>query len=184
MPRSSKPAAETPVQAQALSDAFTGALSQLQNSLGEANQALQGIAGFISQQQGNVGYLQSLNTACQSAVDKSIATNRDNLIGQLSCGGDDVQDQFNGMQAVVDASFVSLQAPFAAVNSQFETAMQAASVVPGVFVNLQTSSQSVTDQLNQAQSYPPDSPLRTMHLNIAMSLWADLVTYAKAQLLT
>jgi hypothetical protein len=84
----------------------------------------------------------------------------------------------------VDASFVSLQTPFAAVNSQFETAMQAASVVPGVFVNLQTSSQSVTDQINQAQSYPPDSPLRTMHLNIAMSLWADLVTYAKAQLLT
>lgn len=175
---------ETPAQAQALSDAFSAALAQVQGSLNEANNALQTLSSFISYQSGSDGWLQTLNQACQSSADSSIAASAENLIGQLACGGGEAQDQFNAMQSVVDASFVSLQPPFATVNSQFETAMAAASLIAGDLVNIQTMSALVTAEVNKTQGYSPISPLRTLHLNLATTNWTDLVTYAQAQLST
>jgi len=170
----------TPAQQQALAQAFATALSQVQSSLNEANAALQTLSSFLTWATGRSISPQPY----QTAVDNAITTGMNNLIGQIACGAGDVQGQFGAMQSVVDASFGSLQTPFNNVNSQYNTATNAGDVVAGVFLNIQTDSQSVTDFLTRAQGVSPTSPLRGGFLDIAATDWAALVTYAQTQLST
>jgi hypothetical protein len=173
---------ETPAQAQALAAAFSDAVGQVDGNLGQANAALQGLAAFLSQQSAAVGMLPALNQRCQKSADSDIAATSSNLVNDLHCGGGTAQDQFNAMQTVVDASFQALVAPFAAVDSQFRTALSAASALTGVFLIVQSKSELVTEQIQAALAQPPSSPLRTMHLNIASDGWNTLVQYANANL--
>lgn len=168
----------TPAQQQQLAQAFTSALSQVQSSLNGANNALQTLSSFLTWATGRSISPQPY----QTAADTAITNQMNDLIGQIACGAGDVQSQFGAMQSTVDASFVSLQAPFNNVNSQYNAATDAGDVVAGVFLNIQSDSQSVTSFLNQAQGVPPTSPLLGMYLNIASNDWAALVTYAQTQL--
>lgn len=169
---------ETPAQQQALAADFGTALSQVNSSLGEANAALQSLAGFLSRIVGRSISPQPY----QTQVDNWITTDMNNSVAKAPCGADDMRSQFVAMKSAVDASFVSLQTPFNNVNSQYNAAVGAGDVVAGVFLNIQTKSQLVTDFLTKAQNVSPTSPLRGPYLNIAASDWADLVTYSQTQL--
>jgi hypothetical protein len=168
----------TPVQQRALAQAFEGALSDVKNSLDAANGALQVLSSFLTSVTGRSMSAQPYQTAIGTAL-----TNQMNdLIGRISCGAGDVRNQFGAAQAVVNNSFASLQVPFNAVNTQYNTATDAGDVVAGVFLDIQSDSQSVTDFLNKAQGVLPTSPLRRGYLDIASNDWASLVAYAQVQL--
>jgi hypothetical protein len=176
--------AETKQQTLALANAFTSAFATVAGSLAAINHALQSIAIFVQGQSLRIGSLQNLLASMRTTIDNDINTQAENLENQLHCGQGDVQDQYDAMQNTVDASLVSLGPPLTAVNSQFAAALSAASAVAGVFLNIQAKSQIVTDQITLAQSQPPTSPLRTLHLKIATNQWNDLAGYARAQLAT
>lgn len=173
---------ETPQQTLALTAAFNSAFTIVTGCMAELNNALQSVATFIDGKSPMAGSLQSLIASMQTWVDNDINSRAENLEGKLSCGGTDVQFQYIAVQYTVDASLVSLGPPLNSVNSEFLAAMSAASDVAGVFLNIQPSSQVVTDQIALAQDQLPTSPLRTLHLNIAVKEWADLASYAQAQL--
>jgi hypothetical protein len=172
---------ETPEQAAQLSAAFTNAAVQVTKSLNKANGALQSLAAFDTGQQ-PAGYLPAFLTTLQSSADSWIARLRDNLIGQLACGSGDVTGQYAAAQAVVDASFGSLTTPFATLDAQFQAALQNVSKLAGIFLLIQSDSTEVTEQLALAQTFAPDSPLRTMHLSLASGTWGTLTAEAQAQL--
>jgi hypothetical protein len=174
----------TPQQTAELAAAFNGALAQVNLCVAEANQALQNVAAFVIGQSHRTGSLQNLIASMRTSVDSAINSGAENLENQLHCGQGDVQDQFNAMQTTVDASLVSLGPPLTAVNSQFTAALSAASAVAGVFLNIQSDSQVVTDQINLAQAEPPTSPVRTLHLNAATNEWSALASSAQTKLAT
>jgi hypothetical protein len=175
---------ETPQQAQQLTAAFSNAATQTDLSLAEMNRALQQLAGYISGVQPSLGGLAAQGVNIQKGDDAQIAGWRDDLIGKIACGSGTVTDQFAAAQAVLDAAFAAFQPPFKAIDSQAGTTLHDASVLPGAMLVLQTDSSSFTQEINKAQTYPPASPLRTLHLNIATQDWTALTAYAQAQLAT
>jgi hypothetical protein len=174
---------ETPAQAAQLAAAFSNTGNQLSANLNEANQALQSLAGFLSQRQGQIGYLPALAKSCQSFIHTDATNTENNLIGQIACGSGDVQNSFNGMLATIDAAFAALQPPFNAVNSDVQAALQAGQSVAGIFLILQSDSQLVSQAIAEAQALAPTDPLRQFRLNIAATSWSALTTEATTQLL-
>jgi hypothetical protein len=175
---------ETPAQAAQLAAAFSNSGSQLGANLAEANQALQGLAGFLTQRQGQIGYLPALATSCQSFIHTDATNTENNLIGQIACGSGDVQNSFNAMLATIDGAFVALQPPFSAVNNNLQSALQAGQTVAGIFLILQSDSQLVSQAIAQAQALAPTDPLRQLRLNIAATSWNAFTTEANSQLLS
>jgi hypothetical protein len=172
----------TPQQLQDLAQAFTQALETVGGAAAPVDGAIQTLASFLNYESGYPQYLQTQATWCAGQITTAINAAAENLIGQIACGGDDVQGQFNGMQATISASFTALQTPFGTASGQLSAALQAAGLITGVLVNLQTDLAAIAAQIGDAQGCAPTSPLRTLHLNIVTSDWTDLQTYAQQQL--
>jgi len=174
---------ETPAQSSQLAAAFNNLPGILQVNLNQANYALQKLASYLSWVQGGgVGPIQGYVTAAQSYIKTDATKAEENLIGEIACGSGDVTNSFNGMFADVNAKFANMQPGFDAVTAKLAAALQAGDHVAGVFLTLQSDSTLVSEQITQAQSYPPTSGLRTMHLNIAGNEWSDFVQEANFQL--
>lgn len=171
---------ETPAQAQALSTAFAAASQAVASSLAEINQALQNLASWVSWEQGQAGYPQTAAANAKSSFDTVIVNCKMNVMGQLSCGTGDCENQFNGVQNTVDASFGSLASSLTALNAQFTAALNAASLVAGCMINVQEDHVAVSTQITQAQTFPPTSPIRTIHVNEALANWTTVVTDAQS----
>jgi hypothetical protein len=173
---------ETPEQDAELSAAFANLSSVVQGSLGQANQALQNLAAFLSWEQGHTGVLQNLVTSSQGYIKTDATNTENNLIGQIACGAGDVQNSFNNMFNDINNKFATMQTCFTTVTSNLLAAIKAGDSVAGVFLILQSDSSVVSEQIVQAQSYPPSSPLRQLHLNISGNEWGNLVQKANAEL--
>lgn len=173
---------ETPAQAAQLAAAFSAALTALQHNLADMNQGLQGIASFVTQQNPNNGYLLTYATSCQSSITTSGTALENNLIGKISCGAGDVQNSFNNMFSDVATKLANMQGSFNTVNANFYTALQAVQGAAGIFLTLQSDNSLVSQYLAQAQALAPTSPLRTLRLNMAASVWAGLLAEATTQL--
>lgn len=172
----------TPQQQTDLNNAFDDLNKELQANLNEANGALQYLASFLSWDQGHTGDLQSTVTNSQAFIKQNATGIENDLIGQIACGAGDVQNTFNAMFTDVNNKFVAMQAYFNTVTSNLGVAVQAGSRVAGTFLVLQSDSTLVSQQVQQALSFPPTSALRTMHLNIAGQNWTDFVQEANTQL--
>lgn len=172
----------TAAQTLALNQAFAAAAQARTNCVQSVNGAVQTLASFISYEQGFVSYLPGQANGCAAQITTWINQQSQNLIGQLACGGDDCQGQFNAMQATVTAAFVGLQTPLATAGAQLGTALQATALITGALINIQADLGGILDQLTQARNEPPASPLRTMHLNIVVNDWNDMVAYVQQQL--
>jgi len=165
-----------------LKAAFTDAGQVLQANLDQANQGLRSLSNFVNQQNPNTGYLQTISTNAQTNIKTDGTKTENSLTGQIACGSGDVQNSFNAMFADVAAKFVAMQASINAADAGFQSALQAAVLVAGVFLSLQPKSQLVSEYLTQAQSYAPTDPVRQMRVNMAVSVWNTLVSEANAQL--
>jgi hypothetical protein len=176
------PTGPTPEQAAQLNAAFNTGVGMVNGSNGESNAALQVLAQFVSGQAPLQGSLAATSSSTQSSIHTSITNGMNDLIGKIACGAGAVTDQFNAMKAVVDQSFTSINPPLSAADGQFATATTAASAIPGVFVNVQSNTDLVLQQLQVAQSLAAGSVMRTLHLDMAMEDWNEMVTYATAQL--
>ncbi|HEX8192307.1 MAG TPA: hypothetical protein VF552_05355 [Allosphingosinicella sp.] len=170
----------TPAQLSALGTAFSSALNAVELSATQADNALQTLASFINYWNPQQNIMQTVDTNWQSSTDTFIQNKMNDLIGQLPCGSGDVTAQFMVLQASIDTACAALKPPFIAVDSQFIAALSAASVVAGVYTVLQSDHTLVSTNLTTAQGLAPTSVLRTMHLNIASSEWATLVSHAQA----
>jgi hypothetical protein len=176
------PTGPTPEQAAQLNAAFNTGVGMVNGSNGESNAALQVLAQFVSGQAPLQGSLAATSSSTQSSIHTSITNGMNDLIGKIACGAGAVTDQFNAMKAVVDQSFTSINPPLSAADGQFATATTAASAIPGVFVNVQSNTDLVLQQLQVAQSLAEGSVIRTLHLDMAMEDWNEMVTYATTQL--
>lgn len=161
---------------------FTNANAVLQNNINEVNPALQSVAGFVNFQNQYVGYLQNYATTSHNWIVQNATATENDLIGKIACGAGDVQNSFNNMFADVSAKFVNMTAPFNTVNTNFQAALQAIELVAGVFLHIQSQNQLVGQSLDKAQTYPPNSPLQQMYLQIATNEWNDIVSTANGQL--
>ncbi len=173
---------ETPQQADALRQAFANLTSDSDSALDTMNAALQQLSAYLSWVSPTLGGLAAFCSALQKSNDAQIAGWCDNLIGQIACGDGDVRGQFAAAQIILDAAFATLYAAFAAVDTAALQSLRTASVLPGLLVNLQSDFAIFDQQVSQAHGYAPTSPLRTMHLNIAKTSWAELASYAETNL--
>lgn len=172
----------TPQQSQELAAAFAQALAVLQNSQAEANQALSKLASYLSWVAPSVNSLPNMAASLQRNVTAWNTAAENNLIAKMNCGTGDIAEQFNAMQSAVNGIFSAWAPPFSTVNGQFQAALSAADVVPGVFISLQSDDGAVVRALTTAQGFAPGNQLRTMWVNIAEKSWAKLVASATAQL--
>jgi hypothetical protein len=172
----------TPEQAAQLQAAFNNAFAQVNGSNSEANAALQTMGQFVTNQFPLQGNLAAVSSSSQSAVHTSITNSMNDLLGKIACGAGTVTDQFNAMRNVVDQSYVAINPSLNAADGQFATGITAASVIPGVFVNVQSNTDLVLQQLQVAQSLAAGSVMRMLHLNNAMEDWDEMVSYATTQL--
>jgi hypothetical protein len=169
---------------QGASDAqLADAVTQVASSLAEANTALQNLASWLSWVQPQAPNFPALCTSLNTQADTSLQNLAMNLMGQVSCGEDDIQNSINGnAKAPVAQSFANMTSSLATVQADFTTALNAASGVAGVFLNIQSMSDLVTGQISVAQGYPAGSALRMLHADEAAADWNTLLTYVQAQL--
>lgn len=174
---------ETPQEAAKLAAAFESLATILQNNLSEANRALQNLASYLSWVQGWSGTsLPNYVTSARSYIQTNATNIEEDLLGQIACGANDVRNSFNLMFVDIDAKFATMQPGFNDVTAKLAAAIQAGQRVAGVFLVVQSDSTLVSEQVTQAQSLGPTSPLRTMHLTIAGNEWSGLVQEANFQL--
>lgn len=172
----------TPEQQQVLDAAFADALNIIRISLDACNGALQTMSQFVVGEQPYEGYLQGLSSSTQANIDTCITSNMNNLLGGAPCGSGDVTNAFNGLKNTIAASINTLARPFTNVNARFVTARQAASTVAGTLLALQNEYPTVSQQIEEAQTLDPTSPVRMVKFYIALTNWRDLTNYANAKL--
>lgn len=161
---------------------FTDAGNVLQNNINEMNNAFRNVTLFISNSNQYVGYLQTYASNIKTWIIANATGVENDLIGKIACGAGDVQNSFNKLFADVNAKFANMATPFNTVNNDYQLAQRAVQLVAGIFLSLQSKGTSIGQNITKAAAEPPNSPLRTMYVNIATNEWNDFVSEANTQL--
>jgi hypothetical protein len=172
----------SPAQQNQLNTDFSSLNTMVANDLTEANSGLQTLAGFLSYEAGQSSQLADLVASSKAYIQTDATRCENDLIGKIACGSGSVQNSFNNMFTDVATKFATMQTSFNTVTSNFQTALNAADAVAGVFLVLQSDSSVLSEQLALTQTFAPTDPLRALHLNIAANMWGELVSTATVQL--
>jgi hypothetical protein len=172
----------TPAQLNSLQNDFNNLAASDAKSLNEVNAGLQSLAQFINSVYPSGLSMHGSLTNDGTSIQADINKNQNDLIGQISCGDGDVTNSFNNLKAQITGQLTAMDVDCCRVDNSLQAALSAGQSVLGTFLVLQQDCILVNNQITKVESFPPTSLLRILNLNIADALWADLVTYANAQL--